>query len=434
MLIVSSSALPCVPRPAKRPRVLLRLAVLAGVAPLWVCTPAQAVVDLALQLDSSWASESNPLRLPVGSSPQELLKRDATSDSILSVDARLAMVAPLLSDRTRLEITAGAGRRDYSQMPQLNHRPQQLDARLVWEGDRWLKGRLGYRTDQTLYQPLNAVLVSRDVLTQRVTSSEVAVRVTPDLDLPLGFDRSSLRHESAVNQFLDRNETGTQLALRYTSTLGSVFTAGARYSDVDYPHRGAADVASLDERYSDRQRFVDMTWVYSPFTTAALRLNWLDRSYNTLQQSDFQHLLGHARVAYQYSPKTRFDVEWVRQIYDSTTPNVLYYLSTAMRASVGWRFSEFTRFRLIGSHEQQQNRPGFNAAAGLPDTHINRLGGSIDYSVAPGWRLYADGLRDRLTTVGGGSTVRNNVLRVGLEYTYENVAGAADRGRLNRRP
>jgi hypothetical protein len=160
----------------------------------------------------------------------------------------------------------------------------------------------------------------------------------------------------------------------------------------------------------------------------------LRRSYDSLPSSDFQRRLADLRLAYQLSPMSRADVQWSQQVYDSTTPGVLYYLSTGVRGSVGWRMSELTRFRILGAHEKLQNQAAFNVAGGFPDSIVNRLGASVDYSIARGWRVYAEGSRDRFTTVGGGSAVRDNVLRIGLEYTYENGPGAAERGRLLRRP
>lgn len=407
-------------------------------ATLCVCGAgsANAVVELAVQLDSSWASDSNPLRLPAGADTQALLGRSDQADSVMSVDLRAAMIVPLGSDDTRLELKAAEGKRQYQKQTQLDHEIHQFDARLFWQLSPLLRGRLSYGTDDRLYQPQNAIQVGRDLMRQQQGGSEFALRITEDLSLPLSLERASVRHENPQNQFLDRNDQALQMALRYTSPLGSSLSVGSRRTAVDYPNRGAADAAILDTHYTDRLYFADVDWVYSPLTRVGGRLGWLQRQYGTLGQNDFDHRLLTLRASYQPSPLSRFDVEWGRRLYDSGTPSALYYLASGLRLGLDWRLTELTRLRLTAAHDRQQNQGAAVAGAplGQPDNEVNRLGASIDYAISQGWRLYAEGLRDRFTTVGGGTSIQQNVLRLGLEYTYENVAGSAARAGLGRRP
>lgn len=398
--------------------------------------PAQAVVELAVQLDTSWSSDSNPLRLPVGSDVQTLLGRPDKRDSTMSADLRAAMMAPLGSDGTRLELVATQGKRQYQHETQLDHEVRQLDARLYWQLTPLWRGRVTYGTDERLYQPQNNVQVGRDLMRQQVGSSELALRVTEDLSVPLTLERLSVRHENPQNQFLDRNDHVVQLALRYTSPLGSAVQLGSRRTGVDYPNRGSADAAVLDTHYTDQLHFVDVDWVYSPMTQFGGRLGLLQRHYDSLSDNNFDHRLATLRAIYQPSPLTRIDAEWGRRIYDSSTPSALYFLSSGLRVGLDWRWSELTRVRLQASHDRQQNQianlPG--ASPAQADNMVNRLGASVNYTISRGWRLYAEGLRDRFTTVGGGTAIQQNVFRLGLEYTYESVAGTAARAGLGRRP
>jgi hypothetical protein len=225
------------------------------------------------------------------------------------------------------------------------------------------------------------------------------------------------------------------MALRYTSPLGSALQVGTRRNGVDYPNRGAADAAILDTRYTDQLNFVDVDWAYSPKTQVGGRLGWLQRRYESLGSNDFDQRLATLRASYQASPLTRLDLEWGRRVYDSSTPSSLYFLSSGVRVGLDWRWSELTRMRLQASHDLQQNRlPGMvGAVPSQADNRVNRLGASVDYAISRGWRLYAEGLRDRFTTVGGGAAIHQNVLRLGLEYTYETVSGTAARAGLGRR-
>ncbi|MDD0837171.1 hypothetical protein PSQ40_01175 [Curvibacter sp. HBC61] len=423
--------------PARSPK--LRLGALGALGVAWgvawgVATPAQAVVEVAVQLDSSWASDSNPLRL-ADSNPAANPVQGRQSDSLMSVDARAALITPLLSDSTRLEITASQGRRQYRQQSQLNHQAQQFEARLLWEATPLLRGRVSYATDERLYQPQNSVQVVRDLVRQQTTGSEVALRATPELEVPLTLERVSVRHDAAQNQYLDRNDNAVQLALRHQSPLGSTLTVGQRRLSVDYPNRSPADVAVLDDRYRDQLSFVEVDWVYSPLTRLGGRLGHLQRSYQNLGPNNFSLMVGNLSAGYQFSPMSRVDVEWFRQVYDSATPSTLYYLASGVRLGLGWRWTELTRLRLLANHERQQNQPGqLGGLPSQPDNLRTRLGASLDYSLARGWRAYVEGSRDRFVSVNGGAAIAQNVVRLGLEYTYESLAGTAERGRLGRRP
>ncbi|WP_273926505.1 hypothetical protein [Curvibacter microcysteis] len=427
--MLSMLLLPCF---AARSRPLVRASAVAVACALVWCAPAQAVVEVAVQLDSSWANDSNPLRLSDRNTTPGVTRQ---SDSVMSVDVRAALIAPLLSDSTRLEINAALGRRQYQSQNQLDHEARQFESRLVWEASPLLRGRVAYATDERLYQPQNAVQVVRDLVRQQTTSSEVALRATPELELPLTLERISVRHDAAQNQYLDRNDNAVQLALRHLSPLGSTLTVGQRRLSVDYPNRSAADVAVLDDRYHDQLSFVDVDWAYSPLTRFGARVGHLQRSYQNLGPNNFGLTVANLRGTYQHSPMSRVDVEWFRQVYDSATPSTLYYLASGVRLGLGWRWSELTRLRALASHERQQNQPGaLGAIPRQPDNQLTRIGGSLDYSLARGWRAYVEGSRDRYASVAGGAVIAQNVLRLGLEYTYESLAGTAERGRLVRRP
>lgn len=407
-----------------------------GLLALLLAQPAWAVVELALQLDSSWVSDSNPMRLPADSDSQALLGRASKGDSMMALDLRAALIAPLLSDGTRLEVLATQGKRQYGHLSQLDHEVQQLDARLLWQAGPLWRGRLDYGSDERLYQPQNAIQTGRDLMRQQQTRSELALRVTEDLSLPLNLERQSVRHENPQNQFLDRNDTVAQLSLRYVSPLGSTLSVGTRRTAVDYPHRGAADAALLDTHYTDQLHFAEVDWAYSPLTRIGGRIGLLQRQYQDLAPNNFDRRIGSLRLSYQPSPLTRIEGEWGRRVYDSGTPSALYFLSSGLRLALDWRWSELTRLRLLAAHDRQQNQGA--AVAGAPpaqaDNMVNRLGATVDYSISRGWRLYAEGLRDRFSTVGGGTAIVQNTLRLGLVYSYESLSGTAARAGLGRQP
>lgn len=398
-------------------------------------TPAAfAVVETAVQLDATWSTDNNPYRLPNDSNARQALGRDRVEDQILSHDLRVALIAPVLSDQTRLEFVATISHREYGAFKQLSHDAKFLDSRFIWQAGRLFRGRLRYSEEDSLFPYQDSGFFDRDMNHVKALSNEVALRMTEDIEFPFTLERTSRRQDLTINQRLDRDDTSAQLTVRHATPMGSSVQFGFKYLISDYPNRTPTQIADLDSRSIDRESFLDVDWAYSPITRLGGRFGNYERRYRTLSQRDFSRPNTLLRVVHDYSYATRLTFSVFSQSRDSNIANALYYLSTGTQAEVNWRYSPLLQVRLQMRQERQEYQSVTAAPGNLATTNANRFAARVDYQVTRDWRLYLDASQETLTRSAGQATIHQKILRTGLVYTYENLGGVAAKVALERRP
>src|SRR5690606_4753472 len=103
-------------------------------------------------------SHSNPFRLPDG--------HPASGDANTVLEKSLSgmLVVPLLSERTRIDISGTLADVRYDNDKVLDHRPAHLDAVFRWQAGDLLAGGLSYQYDDRLYRYLNRSWPDREVV------------------------------------------------------------------------------------------------------------------------------------------------------------------------------------------------------------------------------------------------------------------------------
>jgi hypothetical protein len=391
--------------------------------------------EIAVQVVTSWKSDSNPLRFPNDNTAEVNTGNSRTRDQVLATDVRAGLIVPLLSERTRLVASATQGDRRYDHYTQLSHRPHAIDVALEWAMGNALTGKVGAADEQRLYDYLNGSLIERDLIHQRRTFGDLALRITPNLDITAGLQASRLRYDLQVNQLYNREENAQQIGLRYNTGTGSNITAGARFAHAQFPERTASQIANLDSGYRETEYFLDSEWVYSVKTKGSLRVGMIERKYETLstQNTQLVNLLG--RTTYQYSPKTRLDLQIYERPFSIIDPNTLFITARGGRFDASWQATPKTTLGLFVTRENVLFKNSSNAAAGTPDNRAEsvwRPGLRLDYAATRGVRFFVDGFRETRKRSPDLAGIEQTVVRMGLEYTYENIDGAAQRSGLNR--
>ncbi len=395
---------------------------------------ANATTELLLQLDSSWRYDSNPLRLTENVDIRTALGTDRKSDSVIATDVRFAIVHPLDSPETQLVFTGQLGNQGYRQLTQLDNTEYAYKGSLEWRsGDLW-KGRLLRSQEQQLYDYLNGTLTIREMVHRTTDTAEVALRVTPDLEFPFSIQNQQKRYDTPTNRMFDSRRRSLDGGVQFRNEAGSNISVGLRSAEVNFPERTVAHIASLDSGYGDNEIYLASDWRYSVFTRLSGRIGSLQRTYATLESKNFSTLTTELRVQHDYSPKTRLTIDfWSRpdEVADST---ILYAMVSGLRVGTTWLASDKTRVNLQASKELQRYQyvttiPGQSN----PELHRLRIGGSGTYAVSRDIQMYIDGFRDRLDQGTFGANIGQNMLRVGLEYTFENVKGLAQRTALGER-
>lgn len=382
-------------------------------------------IDHVLQLRSSGQYQSNPARLPDSSD-----ERRGAAVLVNSIGAALRI--PLLSDDTRLDIDGNLADVRYSNNRQLDHQPVDLDAALHWRAGRLFAGRFDYGYEDQLNTYLSRTWPERDTVSRRRLSGEAGLRVTESLTLPvLSLFGNDTRYERAVNaELYDRDESGWQVSARYAGTERSYAQVGLRETQVEYPERGPALVPLIDDGYRDREYFVQAQWHYSPKTLLIGRVGYLQRDYDHLSERDTSLLTFDANAIWDYSPKTRFDLQmWRRPYAYDDNPAVIYSTQTGASLGARWQATAKVAFGMAFERILQKNT-AITGDAG-DDLHIARYGARLEWQPDDRLRWVLDFYRDRQRGASSFDSYSQNFVRLGVEYTYGSK-GSADVAELLR--
>lgn len=385
-----------------------------------------ATTELAIQAGTTVQSVDNPFMLPDSSTSPLKLR-----DTVQGTDIGVAVRMPMPSDRSFLSVGATASQQRYGSLSQLDYTARQLDATYQWEYGSAFRGRFRHRFDQRLYSYYGGFFTNPETPKATQDLVEVALRITPELDMPLTVSQGSLRYNDAtLAQRYDSDDRTLQLALTYTSGRKSTFTAGVRNTDVRFPNRSAADLASIDSGYSDQEAFVDVSWRYSEDTIVFGRIGRLDRSFNSLSNRDNQLVSVSSGVEWRYSPKTFLALRGYRQPQSNEQADLrLYVVSTGLEARVQYDMTYKTRFSLTTAYEQQayQNFTNTTSTISGGKDKVMRVSARVEYRPTQRVLLRMEGLREHIQPDPAVSTTgdfNRNSLQLGLSYTFENMQGA----------
>lgn len=393
-----------------------------------------AAAELVLQLDTALRSDSNPLRFTEGPVIPPTLGISSPSDTILSTDVRGAMIYPLDSPDTRLVLTGQLGRRHYNQLTQLDSTEYAYRAALEWRYGTLWKGELFHSQEQQLYGYLDGSLTSREMTHRTTDSVELALRATPDIELPLTLRSRRTRYDSPINLVFESTELSADAGVRLKTSINSTARVGVRATSVDFPQRTAAQIALLDSRYQDNELYLESDWQYSVFTRFSGRVAALKRSYDSLAGKSFSAFTTELRVLYDYSPLTRLTLEAWNRPYGTTDRTTLYTIATGVQAAVRWQATPKTRLTAQATNELQRYQSiALQPGQSNPELNRVRLGGGLVYAVTKDVSMYVDGFRERLDRGSLGRNIVQNTLRAGLEYTFENATGVTQRTGLGER-
>ncbi len=368
-----------------------------------------------LEAQPWWSVESNPFRF------SEANRTSGQSDMILGTLVRGAAEIPLLSERTRLELSGTVGEARYQRYRQLDHRPTRGDAVFRWHAGDLLSGTISHRYGKRLYQYLNKSYPDRDQVSTHLTGADLNLHVTPSLSLPriavqrldTGYDywETSMLFTRRIDQF--------EVGARYAGIGRSSIHGGVRIEDGHYRERTPEWIAQVGSRYRDQTLFLDTTWDYSVKTILTANLAYLRRQYDDVAGRDFSDWYALLNAGWQPSVKTRFDLSlWRRPFPNDEDPAILYGTLTGGGLTVRWHPTVKTMFSFAVDYEHQRNTPVPGATAS--DSRLLRFGPRFEWNFHRSIQLFVDGWHDRNTGGTAGSSYRNTTVRIGLVIKLDN--------------
>ncbi len=402
------------------------------------CLPASAANELVLQLETALTRDTNPLRFTdqANTDPGLVNSAQKQTDTVAAADLRFGAIVPVLSDQTRLVLTGSLGNRHYKNYSQLDHQTGGADLAFDWVAGHALSGRISAGKSKRLFQYINGSLTERDLSHEQRAGSDWRLRINNDFLLAASLSRSGLDYDLPVNQLYNFREHSKQAGLRYTSTTGSMLEGGLRWSDTEFPQRTEAQITQLDRAYKEREAYLDAEWNYSVKTVFSTHLGLIKRSYETLSERDTNLLNTIVRGTYLYSPQLRFDLQLFDRPFSIVDPAILYVQTKGIRLDSSWKYSPKLQWNasVLWQDSDQKLIPRFDTAAALQSRKekLQRLGFGGNYLINRGFRLFLDSAYERTQREADGVQLKQAIIKLGFEYTYENIAGSAARMGLNR--
>lgn len=398
---------------------------------------ASATNELALQLETSLSTDSNPLRFYDGREYKDTDPALRSGDQIRAGDLRYGATVPLVSEQTRLVLTGSLGKRRYMNDKQLDYHVHASDAHLEFAVNPLLSGRASYGDESRLFQYQDGSITDLDLAHQKYAGVDLLLKISNELTLHGKVYRSTVAYDLPVNQLYNANEKGRLLSLRYDSPTGSLLEGGVRASDSRYPDRTPQQIADLDRAWRENEAYLDAEWKYSVKTTASSHVGVIRRRYEQASEHDTALRALIARATYHYSPKLRLDLQaWdvPSTIVDKST---LYVRSRAVRFDALWSHTEKTKFNAsaLFQNSEQTLIASLAQAGGAPANRkeqLTRFGLGWSTALDRSLRVFADSFVERARRPADQTRVRQAVVRVGLEYSYENIPGSASRMGLKR--
>ncbi|MFZ6690753.1 hypothetical protein [Undibacterium sp. SXout20W] len=407
-----------------------------------------ATNDLVLQIETSLSQNSNPFRFYNGQTDgAQVISHQ--KDTVEGVDLRAGVIIPVLSEDTRLVLTGSLGDRRYLEDTTLNHLQGGADASFEWVASKVLSGRIYAGDGQHLFNYINGSLTQKDIEHDKSAGVDVNVKITDSWWLMPKLLFNQLSYDLPINQLYNFKQNGRQLGLRYMSPTGSSIEGGARYSTTDFTDRSPSQIAlydlpyigstfkpEYDTQYKETELYFDAEWQYSIKTSTSAHLGMVRRRYSTFSNLDTNLSNVTVKTTYRYSPQLRLDLQVYDQPFSIVDPSILYVVSKGLRVDGLWLYSDKLQFNASAllQNSSQVYIPGVPSLNGNADRvdRMRRIGLGASYQLDRGLRLFVDSFLERNRGDVATLNVNQSVIKLGFEYTFENISGSAARMNLQR--
>lgn len=398
---------------------------------------AHATVEVALRLETSLGRNSNLFRADAVSAPTDATGTEATgpqaspgtapitATGTRDMTATVGVSMPLVSDATRLTLTSRLGRLSYNDAPGVTHSPSDHTAQWDWRMSDLVSGAVALGRSRAAYV-LDDSYAKLDMVTRNWSNAVITLKATPTIEIPVRVGSSLYSHaDRQAHGQLDADQTRTTVSALYRSPTGNTAQAGVSRISTLYPGRRRGDAIGALER--DNDAFVELSWVPSIKTQANVRFTSRQRRSSDSDLGTKHLTLYRLSLSHILSPMTRLDAHLWRQPIQTTEAATAYGVSRGMGLGITHTPSHRTLLNVQLQKESQTDElfPGAPAqAANNPETTRLALRGR--YELTRGVNLFLEAAHEKRTR-RVTQQASQNTWRVGLEYSYENLAGASQR-------
>ncbi len=377
---------------------------------LWSAAPAWAQTktdESSFKLDAGYTrlSDSNPLRLPSGTSDQINI-----STLGFSFNTRQSL--------QQFELNLNLINHQYQRFTDRNFTAHNYNAAWRWAVTPRLHGNFTTDRKQSLNTDLLTANRNESLNTQSNPGSLLDAQGVPRTNTKTRFDAlyevdgvwRVLGGVSKSNQtnLLTQGQTPIQtlvigedyrsssadLGLRYAFTSGSALTYTVKKTEGKYFNHLASSDGLYDGSFHQLDNELRLHWILTGNTTADLSAAHVSRTHPHFSQLDYSGLNTGIKINWNITGKTALAASWTRELasdqHDANSPNDDFnYNSThsqTNRLSIGpvWKVSAKTVVRLnyeMAQRDYQGSPTGVDAAAQRSDTLHNTV-------LAVAWQPY----------------------------------------------
>lgn len=406
---------------------------------LTFAAPAYPAVDLALRFETSIGTNSNPFLTPDAGTPgptPDALPRMPQSSGMRVTTVETGASIPLASNDTRLILSTQLSEWRYGTLPDINNTHSDVAVRLPWRYGRVWEGSVGVSRQRFPYAFEDGTYTQLDMVERTSRDAQLVLKASPSVEVQLSLQNQGTKYQDLSRHgVLAQDIHRTRIGARYRMPNGNSVELGQQSARSTFGDRTADQVAVLDNGYTDHETYLEALWDYSVKTHVAARLSSVQRSQKTLGIRNTTMSSAQLRIAHVMSPQTRLDFEFRQEPVDTNETNTLFATSRVLRAGLTWKPSPKTRLGLVMQHEVKSDHlaPGADPFSFTQDTGT-RMGVRLQHEITRGVTFFVDAARLKQHLGGISSPLGQTVVRIGLDYSYENMTGARARTGQNSEP
>ena len=424
--------------PVYRPAARLLLNPL-GPADVWrtlaVCalamahTTSGATTDIFLRLETQFGRNSNLFRHDGGGSTGEALPvTEPVSTSTRTHALTLAAGIPLASDSTRLTLTTSLAHQSYGERSELNHQPSEHTAHLPWRFTDMVSGELALGRTRTAYQ-FEDTYTRLDTVSRNWAMAAINLKVSPSYEIPVQLATQDVIHQDqGTHGALDTTQRRATSGLMYRSPTGSTAMVGMASTRTQFPGRRQSEASAFSGE-DDTDTFADVFWVYSSKTQLGLRIATRKRHFDNASGVATRFNLYRLSLAHALGTFTRVDAQVWHQPVVTTDTAFPTGIAKGARVGIVYTPNPIWNFNLQMQKDSQQDLEFGSQPGRVPvNPRTSTVSLRAQYALARGFSVFVDAAHERRVR-RDTDVSKQTVLRVGLNYSFENLPGAEQRAR-----
>jgi exopolysaccharide biosynthesis operon protein EpsL len=375
--------------------------------------------ELQFRASATVVHDSNLFRLPDNANLPALVGRNSTAERVAV--STLGVSYNKAYSLQSIELDMRLVRYDYQNFSYLGFSAFNYRGAWGYAVTPRFRGTLSSEREKTLnsfvdFRGFNV----RNERTETTTRLDGTYELGASWRLVGGFSRTGLDNSLPINSEADSRRITADVGLRYLLPSGSTIGYTLRTIDGTYTsNRTLPSPGFFDDRYSQLEHELRVTWAINRDTSADFRAAHLSRSYPTYGQRDFSGVVGGINLNWSYSPKLGLAAGWTRELGPFETADFNYSQTDRFTLGPVWQVSPKATVRVQLAHAVRNFGGTPTGVVTLQRRDVTR-----DASLSLDWQPYtflslsASLQNARRTSSLAGFDYSANTFNLSAQFTY----------------